>query len=315
MSIHIRGATGEFSSQINGKFNLDKDIDKYGNPVLCDGKPVYLKADGSDSCVEYNLMAGSWQVKPRHARGKCVAWASISSAGSIESCNTGIWLVWNPQFNRFSQQPDIVILPVSPSIELVYCEMQEPSQDGKKKRKDNAEYVPELNGVFDATELLHDRRPVYQRRRCAPSKDLCEADWIEYCASKGQWQLKRASHRGTGLGFASVSFSGPLEMCDEPRWRVWTGSKYQEQHIVISVVEVDRTGAPGIPLDDPESVFFTSLRGLLPLGVLNFFGVGSAASTRDDDDDDAILDEPQAATTEHSESTFGLESLVLCNRR
>jgi hypothetical protein len=311
MSVHIRGATGEFSSQINGIFNPIKEIDKIGNPILCDGKPVYMKADGSDSCIEYNLMAGSWQVKPTHARGNCVAWASISSAGSIESCNTGIWLVWNSQFKRFSQQPDIVVLPASPSIELVYGAVQEPSQDGKKKRKDNAEYVPDLNGVFDATEMLHDRRPVYQRRRSAPTKDLCEADWIEYCAAKGQWQVKRASHRGTGLGFASVLFSGPLEMCDETRWRVWTGSKYQEQHIVISAIEVDQMRSPVAVLDVPESAFFSSLKDLLPSGVLSFFGVGHASSANDDDD----LDEPELAPAEDSRSSFGLESLVLCNRR
>jgi hypothetical protein len=313
MSVHIRGATGEFSFQINGKFNLDKEVDKNGNPVLCDERPVYFKADGSDSYIEYNLIAGSWQVKPRHARGKCVAWASISSAGSIESCNTGIWLVWNSQFKRFSQQPDVVILPASPSIEVVYGAMQEQSQDGKKKRTDDAEYVPDLNGVFDATEQLHDRRPVFRRRRSAPTKDLCEADWIEFCAAKGQWQVKRESHRGTGLGFASVSFSGPLEMCDEPKWRVWTGSKYQEQHIVITAIDLDGTHTSPPPESRvSESGLFSSLSGLLPSSVLNFFGVGRAASA----DDDNAAGESQAPTlAEDSTSSFGLESLVLCSRR
>jgi hypothetical protein len=313
MSVHIRGATGEFASQINGKFNLDNEMDKNGNPVLCDGRPVYLKADGSDSCIEYNLIAGSWQVKPRHVRGKCVAWASISSAGSIESCNTGIWLVWNSQFKRFSQQPDIVILPASPSIEVVYGATQERSQDGKKKRTDDAEYVPDLNGVFDATELLHDRWPVYHRRRSAPTKDLCEADWIEFCAAKGQWQLKRESHRGTGLGFASVSFSGPLEMCDEQIWRVWTGSKYQEQRIVISAIDAgNERSSPASELHVPESGFSSSLSGLLPSGFLNFFGVGLAASV---DDHDAACESHESIQAENQAPLFGLELLALCSRR
>lgn len=310
MSVHIRGATGEFEKKINGIFSPIKDLDARGDPILCDGKPVYLKADGSDSCIEYNLSAGSWQVKPGHARGKCIAWASISSAGSIESCSTGIWLVWNSQLARFSQQPDIIILPASPAIELVYGGMQEPSQDGKKKRKDDAEYVPDLNGIFDATELLHDRRPVYQRRRNAPTRDLCEADWIEYCGAKGEWQLKRSSHRSTGLGFACVSFTGPLEMCEQPKWRVWTGSKYQEQHIVVKVIDVDGAQSRAPNLGALETGVFSSLSGLMPSKFLNFFGFGQSSNT--DDDDDA--DESQVQVPAE-DMPSGLESLFLCNRR
>lgn len=310
MSVHIRGATGEFEKKINGKFSPIKDLNERGEPVLCDGKPVYLKVDGTDSCIEYNLSAGSWQVKPGHARGKCVAWASISSAGSIESCSTGIWLVWNSQLLRFSQQPEIVILPASPAIELVYGDTQEASQDGKKKRKDDSEYVPDLNGVFDATELLHDRRPVYQRRRNVPTRDLCEADWIEYCGLKGEWQLKRSSHRSTGLGFACVSFTGPLEMCEQPRWRVWTGSKYQEQHIVVKVIDVEGTQSLVPGMAALESGVFSSLSGLMPSKFLNFFGFGQSPNADDDDDADAAQAlEPAEA------SPSALESLFLCNRR
>jgi hypothetical protein len=313
MSIHIRGAAGEFASRINGKFNPQKELDASGCPILCDGKPVYMKADGSDTCIEYNLTAGSWQVKPVHARGKCAAWASISSAGSIESCNAGIWLVWTSQFKRFTQQPDIVVLPASPAIELVYGATQEEAQDGKKKRKDDAEYVPDLNGVFDATELLHDRRPVYQRRRSAPAKDLCEADWIEFCANKGQWQLKRASHRSTGLGFASVSFTGPLEMCEEPYWRVWTGSMYQEQHVVVRSLGADSTQSLAPTFDAPKFDMFTSLKGLMPSSVLNLLGLGQTTSADNDGDADTSTDDCQAAPAQ--QSSFGLESLLLCSRR
>jgi hypothetical protein len=310
MSIHIRGAIGEFATRINGKFHPLKELDQSGLPILCDGKPVYLKADDSNTCIEYNVTAGSWQVKPGHARGKCVAWASISSAGSIESCNAGIWLVWTTQFKRFAQQPDIVILPASPAIELVYGATQEDSQDGKKKRRDDAEYVPDLNGVFDATELLNDRRPVYQRRRSVPTKDLCEADWIEFCASKSQWQLKRASHRSTGLGFASVAYTGPLEMCEEPIWRVWTGSKYQEQRIVVRAFDAEMTQS-FVPAFAPESTMLSSLQGLLPSAFLNFLGLSQAASADDDDADESKA----LAPAEDSASSFALDSLLLCNRR
>jgi hypothetical protein len=314
MAVHIRGATGEFASRINGKFNPLLELDENGKPVLCDGKPIYLKADGTDVCIEYNFVSGGWQVKPGHSRGKCVAWASISSAGSIESCSTGIWLVWNSQFKRFSQQPDIVILAASPPIQLEGA-TQEPSQTGKKKRTDDAEYVPLLDGIFDATELLHDRRPVYQRRRSAPTKDLCEADWIEYCAAKGEWQIKRASHRSTGLGFACVSWSGNLEMCEETNWRVWTGSQYQQQHIVVRAIEVAPTKGPihANPSASHESTVFSSLGGLLPTGFLNFFGLSQQdANTDANDDTDAS---PPPAPAEDSKSSFELESLLLCNRR
>jgi hypothetical protein len=203
-----------------------------------------------------------------------------------------------------------VILPASPAIELVYGDTQEASQDGKKKRKDDSEYVPDLNGVFDATELLHDRRPVYQRRRNVPTRDLCEADWIEYCGLKGEWQLKRSSHRSTGLGFACVSFTGPLEMCEQPRWRVWTGSKYQEQHIVVKVIDVEGTQSLVPGMAALESGVFSSLSGLMPSKFLNFFGFGQSPNADDDDDADAAQAlEPAEA------SPSALESLFLCNRR
>lgn len=312
MSVHIRGATGEFASRINGKFGPLKELDESGRAILCDEKPVYVKEDGSDVCIEYNKTAGSWQVKPGHARGKCAAWASISSAGSIESCNSGVWLVWSSQFKRFSQHPDIVILPASPAVELVYGATQEESQDGKKKRKDDAEYVPDLNGVFDATEELNDRRPVYRRRRSAPTKDLCEADWIEFCDIKGQWQLKRASHRGTGLAFACVSFTGPLEMCEEPKWRVWTGSMYQEQHIVVRSLDVEQKRGAVPASSAPESSMLLSLTGFLRSSVLSFWGVGPAVHADDDED----TEESQAqSSADETASSFGLESLFMCNRR
>ena len=312
MAVHIRGASAEFASRINGKFNPLQELDEKGKPILCDGKPIYLKDDGTDVCIEYNAVAGGWQVKPGHARGKCVAWASIASAGSIESCSTGIWLVWNSQFKRFSPQPDIVILAASPAIQLEGA-TQEPSQTGKKKRKDDAEYVPLLDGIFDATEQLHDRRPVYQRRRSAPSKDLCEADWIEFCAAKREWQLKRASHRSTGLGFACVSWFGNLEMCEETNWRVWTGSQYQQQHIVVRAIEVAPTKGAG-PISASaasESSILSSLGSLLPSGFLNFLGWGQDANADADDD---LEDNPPPTAAEDPKS-FGLESFVLCNRR
>jgi hypothetical protein len=314
MSVHIRGASGEFASQINGKFGPLKELDENGRAILCDDKPVYVKEDGSDVRIEYNKTAGSWQVKPGHARGKCVAWASISSAGSIESCNSGVWLVWSSQFKCFSQNPDIVILPASPAVELIYCSAQEESQNGKKKRKDDAEYVPDLNGVFDATEELNDRRPVYRKRRGAPTKDLCEADWIEFCGSKGQWQLKRCSHRGTGLGFACVSFSGPLELCYETEWRVWTGSKYQQQKIIVRSLDGEQQHGvvPAASASAPESSMLSSLRGFLPSSVLSFWGIGQDVHA--DDDADAV--EAQApAPADGTASSFGVESLFMCSRR
>ena len=110
MAVHIRGASAEFASRINGKFNPLQELDEKSKPILCDGKPIYLKDDGTDVCIEYNAVAGGWQVKPGHARGKCVAWASISSAGSIESCSTGIWLVWNSQSSVFPRSPTLSFL-------------------------------------------------------------------------------------------------------------------------------------------------------------------------------------------------------------
>jgi hypothetical protein len=93
--IFISGATGLFSSGINGPYDRTAE--------LSGGYAVYAKRGDGSVCIEHR--AGRWQVKHVSNMGQDSSSAFISGNRALEDCASCVWRVWDGKV--WDDQPSV----------------------------------------------------------------------------------------------------------------------------------------------------------------------------------------------------------------
>jgi hypothetical protein len=211
-AIHISGATGENSVNINGIW--------IPTVTSASDNLVYIKEGDNSKCIEHSDK--SWKIKSSKGP-EC--WAFLEVCAPLESCSTnqfewkvsakGAKLV--PQkdddASAWSAQTCITIQTVRTGA-LSGCEIVIFGATGPHASK--------INGIWARSQEISGGYHVYSKHG---DTSLC----IEHLTPIGQWQIKPVSQKGKNQSWASVEGHCPLENCFPVVWRVSESSCFQSK--------------------------------------------------------------------------------------
>ena len=82
--VFISGATGRWSSGINGPYDRTAEVSG--------GYPVYMKRGDGSVCIEHQ--AGQWRVRHVADKGSIYYVAGVTGNCALEDCTLRTWRVW-----------------------------------------------------------------------------------------------------------------------------------------------------------------------------------------------------------------------------
>jgi hypothetical protein len=207
--VHIRGATGHGSSEVNGIFDPTEELS-------C-GQPVYVKRGDGIKCMHFWSATGQWTVAPTENKGKNDAgWACLKHSGRLEAASSmSDWRVGNGK--EMITQADVRVHVESAPVHI---------------RGAKGPSSAEVNGIFDPTEELSCGQPVYVKRgdgiKC-----------MHFWSATVQWIVTPTENKGkNGNGWAFLKHSGRLEAASlMSDWKVYDGKAFVTQADVRVHVE------------------------------------------------------------------------------
>ena len=245
--VRIVGAMGPNAGRINGVYVATTE--------MSGDMPVYAKVGYSNMWLEYRAHK-TWQVKTTADKGTdaSMVFCAVPAKCQPQYCPAGQWKI--AVNDTFVTLPAIVVSVVTrEEVDAYRAHVEEEAArvvKGSYKvtiAGTTGKYPGSINGIYKPTEELCDNATVYV-------KDGDGNVWLEYNASKKQWQVKSTGDKSTGLSWAhcAVPVKCLPENCPRGKWLVDNGAKCGPQQTVTISVQHNNIGAASADdVDDDEA--------------------------------------------------------------
>jgi len=220
--IFIRGATGKYSSDINGLYSTDF---LKPEPALTgrDGRVLYGRvSDGYHNLREMRIIHhdGYWVVKSLNSKSLPTGiFAKVQGGCALEECTKRVWQIYDEQGQRFHDQPGVKMFTGKSAL------VEQSNLQATDIFISGVEGVnSDINGPYSPTEERgEDGRVLYRKNGESGAQALC----IEHLNDR--WQVKYESDRGRVTCLAHVRGDCALEECCSRLWKVCDRKEFVDQ--------------------------------------------------------------------------------------
>ena len=210
----ITGATGKGETS-NGAYRRKPD-------VIVNGRATY-EQEGRPYTSLWYASSGTWWVGMTDSLGESKGFLQLESTAVAPELSRD--LTWEGHDgSNWSPQPDAMMIPVgAPSISISGA---------------TGSSATRINGVFSRTTNVNHGRAVYEREG-----DSSTGIWWDK-----KWWLGQLTEMSASKGYATLqsSAAGPELMSRHEEWKVWNGSEWELQRLVV-VPDSDRHRGVSIP--------------------------------------------------------------------
>ena len=231
--VRITGAMGPNGTLVNGMYEATTE--------MSGDMPVYVKVGNNEVCMEYRDGVKSWQVKETAHKGSNggIARCNVPARCLPEACPVGKWGLCAGF--KMVHLPGMTVSLVSKDEVDAYHEEMKREATRVVRGSHNIRITgvtgtsaAHINGVYKPTNEMCGNATVYQ-------KIAGGEIWLEYNASRKQWQVKETEHKNTVVSWAFCY--DPMKClpqeCLTGKWYVLGESFLSQRAVTISLHDDD----------------------------------------------------------------------------